>query len=79
MTPDELRVFRRVLEIARGRLTKAGHVAIQSTTESRGLCNTRWRTNDHGPTCSAILATLAEAEHLAAEQEPVQIRMEGVA
>jgi len=67
MTPAERRLFAAVLEIARGRLTKRGHVALLVTTEHRGICNTRWPASC-GPTCLRMRATLDEAAALLARQ-----------
>jgi hypothetical protein len=74
VTAQERRLLAQLIEIARGRLTKAGHVSIQSTTEGKGLCNTRWP-RTCGPTCLSVNATIAEAEALLADSEPQQMRM----
>jgi hypothetical protein len=74
MSAAELRLFRAVLEIAKGRLTmvspgKQPHVAILASQEHEGICNTRFWRSGCGPRCQEIRATLTEAEALLAEAE----------
>lgn len=71
MNSAERRVLAAVTQVARGRLTKAGHAAIVVQTESRGYCH--WR-KPCGPTCTSVNAAIREAEALLAASEPVPIR-----